>query len=100
MARSSREFYKYLYEILGPSHKYPRAIQKLIYEAPHLKNPDRFKLIVFFMVNGIDPGIFVPWMYSRFNFDHAAKRHILYIVRKYPDRNWKAWNVALQRTSS
>lgn len=96
---NTREFYKWLYEVLGPSHEYPRAIQRCIYEHRHLNNTQRFKLVVFFMVNGVDPAIFVPWMLSRFNFDADAKRHILYLVRVYPQRNWKAWNVALKKTT-
>lgn len=94
-----RDFYKWLYEMLGPSHNYPRAIQKLIFQKPHLNNKERFTLVVFFMVNGIDPQKFVQFMFTKFNFDQDATRQILYLVRKFPNSKWKAWNVALQKTT-
>lgn len=90
----NKQFYSTLNDIVGPSHKYPNAIRKIIYEKKHIRNQDRFTVTCFFLANGLNPQVFGPWMMRRYKLDKAAGRQINWIINKYPTSKWKAWNVA------
>lgn len=86
-------------DLVGPTHKWPRSIQRTLLQQRHLNNQDRFKIIVFLLANGVAPHLIKALLNARFKFDQEALRHIDYIINKYPSSNWKAWNVAMNKTT-
>lgn len=97
-ARWISHYVKLLQEIVGPSKDWPRAISYLCFSARHLKNRDRFTVIVFLLTNGVSPGMVKEFFDRVYSFDRQAWSHIDWIIKNYPTKNWKAWNVALQKT--
>lgn len=95
---SFRTLFVQIRDLVGPTHKWPRAIQRLLLQQKSLSNPDRFKLIVFLLANGVPPPMIKALLNARFKFDQEALRHIDYIINKYPSSNWRAWNVAANRS--
>ena len=87
-----------LQDLVGPSHRWPRSLRRMVFAQLHLNNTDRFTVIVFLYRNGVNPVIIKEFL-SCYNFDTAAWRQIDYVVHALEQgRGWRQWNVALQRS--
>ena len=87
--------------MLGPSHQWPRAIRKLIFTwgACHLKNAERFAVVVFLFTNGISPELIVQWFKENpCVLDKKGMLHVAFIIREFPRKKWRAWNGMLKRS--
>lgn len=99
MFTNRRAVLRYLYDIIGPAYAWPRQIRHLVYEKRHVKNRERFIVVVFFLTNGIDPDLIGQIMRRLYpQLDAAALRHIAWIIDRYPSSNWTQWNVYQQRS--
>ena len=94
-----REYVKLLQDLVGSSHKWPRAIQRVVFGQTHLTNPERFTVIVFLYRNGVNPVIIKDFFSECYHFDAAAWRQINYVLRELEQgRDWKQWNIVLKRS--
>lgn len=68
-----------------PVSEWPEDMQKIWDNATHPDNPNRFKLWVFFCVNGVEPLTAAACVYKRWKhqFDESARRHLLYLGRNH-----------------
>lgn len=91
-----------LEEVGPPMRSWPRHFQHLVF-VPHVRNSDRFGLVIFLLSNGYNPAAIDRFMFHGFNFNRAAQRQIADILRQwqtdrtYPNR-WSAWDVQEGRT--
>ena len=88
-------------DLLGPSHHWPRAIQKLIYTwgGRHLRNAEWFTVVVFLLTNGISPELIVQWFKENpCKLYKKGMLHVAFIIREFPRKKWRAWNVMLKRS--
>ena len=94
-----REYFVLLQDLVGKSHRWPRAIQHMVFRQTHLNNQERFSVIVFLYRNGVDPCIIRDFFSECYQFDCAAWRQINWVVRELEHgRGWKQWNVFLGRS--
>lgn len=91
-------YVKLFREHIGWEKDWPRKIRVLLLETRHLRNQDRFTVIVFLLANGIAPNIVRQYFDRCFSFDRSAWSQIDWVIKAYPTSNWKAWNVALQKS--
>lgn len=99
MSTDRVRFLRYLQaEKLGPAKHWPDSIRRLLFGKTSLKNQERFKIVVFFLVNGISPDLIRRRWVPLYDFDSSALRHIEYIIEKYPSSDWMAWNVSEGRS--
>lgn len=87
-----------LQDIIGPSHLWPRQIRRMIFEKTHINNKERFTFMVFAMNNGFNPALVIEFFEQAYSFDSAAWRQINWVIKNYPVKRWKSWNVIMQRT--
>lgn len=97
-ARWLPHYVKLFRELVGWEKDWPRRLRNLIIETRHLRNQDRFTVVVFLLANGVGPDILRQFFDRCFNFDRAAWSQIEWVITNYPNKSWKAWNVALQRS--
>lgn len=89
------------FELIGPSHMWPRAIQKAFFQTRNPTNSDRFKLICFFVVNGLHPTqIRNLFMMRPFTLDKSAWRQIEWVLKEAPHKDWTAYNVAIGKSTT
>lgn len=79
------------------AHLWPEAIRTAFYKK-HITNPERFKITVFFLANGVAPFIIKGVFNEKYTFDKEAVRQVNWIINKYPTSQWTAWNIAEQRS--
>lgn len=90
-------YLRHLLSDFPKSHLWPKAIRDAFYKK-HMNNTERFKVVVFFLANGVEPRVLMQALAEKFKFDKEAWRQIRWIVDKYPTSNWKAWNIAERRS--
>lgn len=95
MSRS--ELRKLIIDIIGPTKDWPWAVKKSFVKK-HWKNPERFKIIVFAMVNGCDPKMITSYMRKTGGYDRSAWYQVDWVIKNFPKKRWTAWHVALRRT--
>lgn len=88
---------KHIIEIIGPTKYWPKAI-RLSFVKRHWRNRERFKILVFMLVNGVDPRMYISYLTKTGGYDRSAWDQVMWIIKKYPTSNWTAWHVALRRT--
>ena len=94
-----RAYLVVLQDLVGASHRWPRAIQRMVFQKQHLNNPERFTVIVFLYRNGVNPAIIRDFLSECYRFDAAAWRQINYVLRELEQgRDWKQWNIVLKRS--
>ena len=86
-------------DIIGPKALWPQSIVQA-YESSHMTNGQRFKLVIFNYVNGLNPIIFEEFCIARRTLrDDAALNHIQRISQICEAgilnrRTWYSFNVA------
>jgi hypothetical protein len=87
-------------DLIGPTSVWPRAIAHMFNnKCYHLRHKDRFTVVVFFLCNGVNPELIREWFAMRPQaFTSKDLQQIDYIVKKYPESNWTAWNVAMGKS--
>jgi len=101
---TKQKWVQVLQEIIGSTVDWPRAIKKTLFATKKPSNPQRFALIVFLRVNGVQKNMTYNVMLNGIffdDFDAAARRQIRWVNERYPNkgsREWTAWNVAMRRT--
>ena len=94
-----REYIVLLQDLVGKSHKWPRAIQRMVFQQRHLNNQDRFTVMVFLYRNGVNPVVIKDFFSECYRFDAAAWRQINWVVRELEHgKDWTQFNVVLDRT--
>lgn len=93
-----RRYFVQVQNLIGRTHLWPQAIRNTLLTKPHLTNVDRFKVVIFFLCNGVSPQLIKSLLYSKFTFDQDAQRHIEYLITKYPTSRWTAWNIAMNKS--
>lgn len=88
-----------LKDLIGPTHKWPNTIRKTFLSKKHMTNPERFKVTIFFLNNGVNPVLIKECYKIMFKFDRSANTQIDYLIKKYPSSKWKAWNVHLNKST-
>lgn len=98
-----RSFFKWIHRDWIKSHLWPRAISSIVYNKIHLNNQERFKVIVFFLGNGMSPehirDFFRIHINNRQQYDAQAWRQIEWIIKNFPNR-WSWWDCNLNRSSN
>lgn len=100
-ARNHTEFWRQrrlIEDLVGPFSQWPHAIHRIFFTKLKPTNRDRFAMTVFFLCNGLDPILLKEYYDIAYIFDAEAKRHIDYIIKKYPTSKWTAWNIAMGRS--
>lgn len=87
-------------DLIGPTGAWPRAIAHIFNNKGfHLRHKDRFTIVVFFLCNGVNPELIREWFAVRPQaFTAKDLQQIDYIVKKYPESSWTAWNVAMGKS--
>lgn len=100
MDAKSAELWSLFVDIVGPEHCWPAWAVQLFFEN-HLKNKDRFKIMVFSFVNGLNPVLVVDWCeHRRVLRDVAALRHLVYVANQLERgkfNNYFSFNVSWSR---
>lgn len=96
-------FFKWIHRDWIQSKYWPYAISRLVYNKIHLNNQERFKVIVFFLGNGMSPEHVRDFFRIRVNtfqqYDAAAWRQIEWIIKNFPNR-WSWWDCTLGHSSN
>ena len=94
-----REYLILLQDLVGRSHKWPRAIQGMVFGQTHLNNPERFTVIVFLYRNGVNPVVIRDFLSECYHFDAAAWRQINHVLTELQrGQRWSQWNVHLKHS--
>lgn len=94
---------KQVQERIGSSNNWPWAIKRVVYEKTHMSNPERFKVIVFFYVNGMPP-YEIRWFFQElYGFDEEGWRHVNWVIdnvqTKVLNNKWHAWDMTARQSS-
>jgi hypothetical protein len=90
-----QQYAKIFIDLIGPSWSWPNQVRLLFFGYLHLNNVQRFIVTVFLLANGINPELIRSFFQDCFRMDSAAHRQIEWIIHKYPESNWKQWNVSM-----
>lgn len=85
-------------DMIGPLKEWPRALQNTMFKL-HWNNEQRFKMIVFFTNNGLNPEVQKEFL-ATMRFDKSAIRQIEWIFKQFENgtAKWKSWNLSEKRT--
>jgi len=96
-----RSFFKWVHKNWIHSSQWPNAISSLVYHKIHLTNPERFKVIVFFLGNGMSPEQVCDFFRITVNgfqqYDAQAWRQINWVIAHFP-KNWSWWDCTLRHS--
>jgi len=92
------ELWLLIQDLIGPKRGWPKYMLSLMFKQGYLKNGERFSLTVFLLANGLQPELIVLW-YARMRMlrDVSAHRHVEWLIKNYPYKNWTQWNMAHER---
>lgn len=85
-----------IYDLVGPIDWWPPQVVS-VFSRLHMNNRDRFVLTVFLLCNGCDPRIIIQYYRVAYDFDRSAWDQVNYIINRYPQSQWQAWNIHLGR---
>jgi len=89
----------WLAQMFWRSHEWPNSIREAFYSR-HANNQQRFKIIVFFLNNGIPPDK-VKWiMIEKFTLDKSAVRQIIWIIKAWKENphRWKYCDIDYRKS--
>lgn len=89
-------YLRIIQDLIGPTRYWPASIRIDMLSKPVITNQSRFKIVVFLLCNGVNPITIREALNAFFKLDDDAKRHIDWVIKNYPLRKWKAWNIAMQ----
>lgn len=82
MDAKSAEIWEVIVDIIGPENHWPARFVHLFFK-DHLINKDRFQMMLFAYVNGLNPLIILDWCdHRRILRDVAARRHMVYVANQ------------------
>nr|WAE43218.1 MAG: hypothetical protein [Cressdnaviricota sp.] len=79
---------------LGSTKHWPRAIRRIMMEAPTLDNRTRFTVVCFMLCNGMMLKEIRLWLNQRWELSPQDVERIDQIINKYPKSTWSSWNMA------
>ncbi len=79
-------------EIIGPLSHWSEK-ERVSISKSTLRNNELFSLVIFFLCNGLDPRLFTAPLIKHFKLSIKKRVDMQSIVRRYPDSDWKAWNI-------
>lgn len=91
---------EYLVEHVGALRFWPHGVRRRVFGLAHLRNQDRFIVVVFLLTNRIPPNRVLGVLQDLgHRFDSSAVAQIAWVVRSFPHKPWTAWDVAAGRSS-
>lgn len=93
MNREIKELRALIVDIVGPQDKWPWKLKPYFFGRKHPKNPMRYGLVSFLLVNGVDKETIQEWFLMAYNLDREARNHIFYLLyqRKAPFYAWHTY---------
>jgi len=100
------KYWDYLVDLVGPQHRWPHSINKIMRSPTHPTYHERYSLMMFLMVNGVAPTVINDYIKTAYpTLDIPARKHILGTWKDlYQDgkklNQTTAMNVSRRRTTN
>lgn len=82
-----------IFDLIGPLDIWPDKF-KSYYNSNRLGHKERFAFAIYFLVNGCDPKIWLPWMTSKYSLSLKDVHDIRLNIKNYPTSNWRSYHIA------
>lgn len=105
LKQTKTEAREYLEDIVGDKQQWPRKIAAFVFNNTHPTNYLRFASLCFWVVNGVDPRLYVSLMNTLAVLDRSAQNSIRWTLKTWGNKpavlkNITAWNVVSKRSTT